>query len=297
MARSKRRCCAETGFTLVEILVTVVLLTVLGVLISSFSLSGTWLFAKNTSLNGSHTSARSELDRLADELQQAYNLPTLIDTSGGLAAAPSAGLQYDHFRGGPYVLQHPSGGFTAGTTTITVTYSLDPIASAPQPSPGDVLLVDTSAGTSVRGQISSVSGATSSSGNQTIDLNLSAPFGVNVEWDPTQPKTATLVRRRAFIVMPAGGRNELRFYQTFEPVPANLNDPTKYIVVTNQVSTQAGDATPFSIDATTGDKLVKASLRVRAEDYTNSLSNKQSNAFNTFVRIDSTLPSRLRPKG
>lgn len=286
----------SSGFTLVEILVTIVLLTILGTLISSFSLSGTWLFAKNTSLNGSHTSARSELDRLANELQQAYSLPSLIDTTGAPATAPTAGLQYDHFRGGPYVLQHPSGGLTTGTTTVTVTYSLDPVASAPQPAAGDVLLIDTSAGTPVRAQISSVSGGSVSSGRQTIDLILAAPFGASVDWDPTQPKTAQLVRRRAFIVMPAGNRNELRFYQTFEPIPANLNDPTKYLVVTNQVSTQPGDATPFSIDASTGDKLVKASLRVRAEDYTNSLSNKQSNAFNTFVRIDSTLPSRLRPK-
>ncbi len=45
-----------------------------------------------------------------------------------------------------------------------------------------------------------------------------------------------------------------------------------------------------------GGKLVKASLRMQAKDYVNSLANKQDNSFNTFVQMEVTLPSRLRPK-
>jgi hypothetical protein len=35
---------------------------------------------------------------------------------------------------------------------------------------------------------------------------------------------------------------------------------------------------------------------MQARDYVNSLAHKQANSFNTFVWIDVTLPSRLRPK-
>ena len=101
--------------------------------------------------------------------------------------------------------------------------------------------------------------------------------------------------------MPAGERNELRFYQSFEPMPA-LDDPTTYTVITDAVSTitlpdgTPRDATPFAIDTTGGNKLVKAGLRIQAKDYVFSLADKQANSFNTFVGIDVTLPSRLRPK-
>lgn len=284
-------------------LVALVVFTVVGTLVSTFTLSETWLFAKNTSLNSSHTSVRTELDRLANELQRTQSLPDLIDTSGNTAAvSPAAGLQYDRLVGGPYVLTHPGGaGLSAGTTNIEVTRSTNPFASAPVPVQGDVLLLDTATGGTVRAQISASSSAGTNPGTQILELTLASPLASAVNWKPTQIKIAQLVRRQAFIVMPAGGRNELRFFQSFEPVP-NLNDPTQYVVITNQVSTltladgTSPDATPFSIDTTGGNKLVKASLRVRAEDYTNSLAQKQADSFNTFVRIDTTLPSRLRPK-
>ena len=69
-----------------------------------------------------------------------------------------------------------------------------------------------------------------------MDLDLTNPLGTDVTWDPTQIKTAQLVRRQAFIVVPSGARNELRFYQSFEPMPV-LGDPSQYIVINDEVST------------------------------------------------------------
>lgn len=300
MRTSSRSRSSESGLTLVEIVVALAVLAVLGTLISSFTLSETWLFAKNTSLNTSHTSLRSGLDRLTNALQQTQSLPSLINNDGTVATtSPAAGLQYDYLVGGPYVLNGTS--YSAGDTTISITRSTNTFVVDPLPQQGDVLLIDTPTDGTVRAQVSSASSVFLDLINkrQVLDITLTTPLANDINWTP--PKTAQLVRRQAFIVRPVvrskGPRNELRFYPSFEPVPANLDDPTSYALITEDVSdAQPQDATPFFLDATTGDKLTKASLRIRSQDYVNSLANKQSNAFNTFVRIDVTLPSRMRPK-
>ena len=75
-----------------------------------------------------------------------------------------------------------------------------------------------------------------------------------------------------------------------------LTNAANYTVVSNQLSTQSWETTPFSIDTVGSDKLVRASLFARSTDYSTVLANKQLNNFNTFVRLSTSLPSRLRPK-
>ena len=288
-----------------EILIALIVLSVVGILVTSFTVTETWLFAKNTALNDSHRAVRRSLDRLANDLQQSQNLPSLIDATGNPTTAPTAaGLSYDRLVGAPYKIEHPGGpGLSATDTIVSVTRSTDFLASPPIPLSGDVLLIDLPTGNPLRAQVSSVNVTKldAKKKQQTMDLKLMSPLGTDVNWDPSQAKTAQLVRRQAFIVVPSGAHNELRFYQGFEPMPA-LDDPTEYVVVTANVSTvklpdgTRRDVTPFSIDTTGGDKLAKASLRMQARDYVYSLADRQANSFNTFVQIDVTLPSRLRPK-
>ena len=305
----------KASFTLVEVLVAVSVLAVMGTVAMSYLRSEALLFAKNMSLNQSHASVRSVLDRLTNELQQTQSPPILVDTNGApTVVTPAAGLQFDRLVGDPYVIVYPgSPGLAATDTSVTVTRSTGPLSSAPIPVPGDVLLIDPPTGSTIRAQVASV-GAAINAGpqRQSITLTLSAPLGTAVDWrnppdNPPQQKTAKLVRREAFIVMPSGSKNELRFYQSFEPLPpltlaAILNDPSQYVVITDAVSTAVpadatlpADATPFSIDTTGGNRLVKANLATQALDYVNSLANKQAaNSFDTFIRIKATLPSRQR---
>jgi prepilin-type N-terminal cleavage/methylation domain-containing protein len=293
------------GFTLVEMIVALLVFTVVGLLISSFTLSETWLYAKNTAVNDSHRSARRALDRLANELQQSQNLPALIDTTGNpTTATPAPGLTYDRLVGSPYKINHPGGsGLPATAASVSITRSTNIFASPPVPAPGDVLLIDLPTGGPIRAQVAgaTVTNTDSTAQQETLSLTLANPLGTAVTWDPSQAKMAQVVRHEAFIVMLIGDRYELRFYQSFEPMPA-LDDPSAYTVITDAVSTfklpngTARDATPFTIDTSGGNKLVKASLRMQAKDYVFSLAGKQANSFNTFVEIDITLPSRLRPK-
>ncbi len=295
----------RAGFSLIELLVAIVVLVVVGLMVTSFTVTETWLFAKNTALNNSHRSARRALDRLANELQQTQNLPTLIDETGNpTAAATAAGLRYDRLVGAPYKIEDPGGsGFKASDTKVSITRSTDPLASPPLPVAGDVLLLDLPTGSALRARAASVkiTKTDASKKRQTVELTLASALGVDIPFDAAQTKAAQLVRRQAFIVVPNGARNELRYYQSFEPMPA-LDDPAQYVVITPDISTvklpdgTRRDVTPFSIDASTGDKLVKASLRMQAREYVYSLTSRQANSFNTFVQMDITLPSRLRPK-
>ncbi len=296
---------ARAGFSLIELLVAIVILVIVGLMVTSFTVTETWLFAKNTALNNSHRSARRALDRLANELQQTQNLPTLIDETGNAtAAASAAGLRYDRLVGAPYKIEDPGGsGFKATETKVKVTRSIDPFNAPPLPSAGDVLLMDLPTGGTLRARAASVkiTKTDNSKQLQTVELTLASALGVDIPFDATQIKAAQIVHRQAFIVVPNGARNELRYYQDFEPMPV-LDDPTQYVLITPDISTvklpdgTRRDVTPFSIDDSTGDKLVKASLRMQAREYVYSLASKQANSFNTFVQMDITLPSRLRPK-
>jgi len=106
--------------------------------------------------------------------------------------------------------------------------------------------------------------------------------------------TGKFVRPAALLVMSAGAKRELRYYPLFEST-TNLSDPTKYMMLTDQVGMQASDATPFSLVANQGRTFVNLSLRVRASNYDRRMTGHQVDEFNTFARVDSVLSRKLSP--
>ena len=263
----------------------------------SFLRSAMTLYAKNMSIVRSHTNLRSVLDRLSNSLAQANSLPVLINTSGAVSAAPAGGLYYDRYLGDPYVVTNPGGtGLAATATTVTVTRSTVALASPPAPVAGDAVLLDDPDG-AVRALISTcVPGAVdASTQRQPFTLTLSAALGRAISWAPPEIRTAKLIHREAFLVVPIGDKSEVRYFQNFEPMPV-LTNPASYTVISNQISILAGETTPFSIDTIGTDRIVRASLFARSTDFSTWLANKQANEFNTFVRLNASLGSRLRPK-
>ena len=255
------------------------------------------LYAKNMSIVRSHTNLRSVLDRLSNNLQQANSLPVLINTSGAVSVAPAAGLYYDRYVGDPYVVANPSGtGLAASALNVTITRSTVPLASPTAPVAGDAVLIDDPNG-AVRALISaSVPGAVdSSTQRQSFALTLSAALGSAVAWSSTEVRTAKIIHREAFLVVPVGDKSELRYFRNYEPAPV-LTNAANYAVISNQISILAGETTPFSIDTIGTDRIVRASLFARSTDFSTWLANKQAYEFNTFVRLNALLGSRLRPK-
>jgi hypothetical protein len=286
----------HAGALLVEVLISMALAAVIAGIGYSFLRSASVLFSKNMSIVHSHTGLRSALDRLSNNIQQTNSLPVLINANGSPSTAPAAGLFYDRFLGAPYVITNSSGtGLSASTTTLTLTRPTAALASPPVPVAGDALLIDDPNGT-VRALVSSsTAGPANASLLQTITLTLSAPLGKAVIWSAPEIRTAKLVHREAFLVVPTGNKAELRFFKNFEPVP-NLTQPASYSVVSNQLSSAPGETTPFSIDTIGADKIVRANLCARSPDYNLWLSNKEGNNLNTYVRLNASLGPRLRPR-
>ena len=287
----------RSALTLVELLIYLGISVMISAVIFSFLTGASTLYAKNMSIVHSHTNLRSVLDRLTNNLQQAYTLPVLINTSGAASAAPAAGLYYDRCVGSPYVVSNPGGiGLLTTTTVVTVTCSTVALASPPAPAAGDAILISEPTG-DVRALISSVVVSTYDAVNQrqTYILTLSAALGKAVGWTPPEIRTATLLHREAFLVVPGATQSEFRYFANFEPVPV-LTNAANYTVISNQFSILAGETTPFSLDVVGADRIVRASLFARSTDYSIWLSNKQANEFNTFVRLNAVLASRLRPR-
>jgi hypothetical protein len=286
-----------SGISLLELVIYFGIAVIISGVAYSFLRSTMTLYAKNMSIVHSHTNLRSVLDRIGNNLAQANSLPVLINTSGAVSPAPSAGLYYDRYLGDPYVVANPTGtGLSAATTSVTITRSTVPMASPPVPHAGDALLIDDPNGT-VRALISTctVGAVDAGTQRQAFTLTLTAALGTAISWSSTEIRTAKLTHREAFLVVPVVDRSEFRYFQNFEPMPV-LTNPANYSVISNQISILTGETTPFSIDTIGTDRIVRASFFARCTDFSTWLANKQAYEFNTFVRLNALLGSRLRPK-
>ncbi len=258
--------------------------------------TGTLLVAKNVTMNLSNNSLRRSIDQISDRLQGAINVPVLIDTSGVATTSPSAGIFYDRLLGEPYIVTHPGGaGLAASATSVTITRSVNPYASPPLPSVGDVLLIDGAPATS-RPLVSSITAAPVSGSLQAITVNFANAIGSAISWDAAQPKTSNLIRREALIVTPTtGARPQLRRYPSFETT-TDLTDATKFVVLSREVGNVGDEITPFSIVNAGLDRLVNIDFRVRATGFDTVMLNKEINSFSSYMRVQSMIPSRERPR-
>lgn len=252
-----------------------------------------YLSAKNVSLNLTSNQMRGALDRVEQVLQQGDTNPVLIDTNGATVASGSAaGVKLDRYISGPFVVTLSTA--TAGSTSLTLTRSTHPVALPALPKIGDVIRMD---GTkpAVRPRVNLAPSAPVSAGvaRESVNCPLAAPLST-APAPNTAILVAKLVRQVGFIVMPNGAKNELRYYDSLEITP-NLNDPTKYSVITDQIATQGSDLTPFALATTSGETFVNFSLRVRSGTYDNVLRARQADEFNSFSRVDSFMRPKVNP--
>jgi hypothetical protein len=293
---------ARAGFTIAEIMIGVTVLAAVGMAGYSMLLNSSMLFAKNVSLNTSSTVLRTALDRMYIDVNQAYGMPQLINADGGSATTSSAaGIAFDVYLGGPYVITNPAG---AGLPSSTVSFTMKcpapllPIPTAaevlttqPTPVVNDVVVLDNGITRPV------VNTCTSSTlvGVRTLTVGLKSSLGNQVSWNASTTKTGFLVHKRAYVVATVGGHGELRLYNNAEAVP-DYSDPANYVVLARDLSGLAtnNENTPFSVvpDPLTGTNFLNIAMRVEDQSFNKALALKQSKEFNTFLQLD----TRLRPR-
>ena len=288
----KRR--LTSGFTLVEMLIGAAMSAVVGLAVFSVVQAGMLLAARNLSVNLTGTAMRGSLDRAEQLIQQADSLPALIDTAGAAATGPAAGVRFDSYLGGPYVVSAPPAGLPANTTVLTVIRSTNPFASPLLPRPGDVLRISNT-DPALRPRVAATFvNPPDGAQHQAVSVTLSATLGTPVTFGAATVLTGKFVRPAALLVMPAGSKRELRYYPLFDAT-TNLSDPAQYVVLSEQVGMLAADATPFTLVTNQGRTFVNLSLRVRASNFDRRLAGKQADEFNTFARVDSILARKLSP--
>jgi hypothetical protein len=282
------------AFTLIEILIAAAVATVVGLAIFTSMNTAMFMTARNLSVNLTNNSERKALDRIEQVIQQANTMPVLITTTGAAATSPAAGVSLDYYLGGPYVTNATGSTLPSSTTALTLVRSTNAVASPPIPNPGDVLMIN-GAPSSIRALISTaVASAPNGSGLQTIAITLVNQLGAAVSIPPSGILTSTLVRKVAFIVMPEGTGEELHYYGSYETT-TNLNDPTKYVMLTDQVGLLAGASTPFSLATIQSTSFVGLAFQVRSNQFDQRLSGKQADKFNTFARVDVYIRPKINP--
>jgi type II secretory pathway pseudopilin PulG len=280
-----------SGYTLAEICIALLLLVLVGGLAYSMLMNSTTLLAKNVALNQSNTILRSALDRIYSEINQSNGLPKLINADGSDAASssgPAAGIIFDRYLGGPYVVTNPSGtGLSATDQSLQLKCSTNALASPPVPATNDVICMDNGV---TRPLVNNCS-VSFSGGLQTLSVTLKAPLGKSIPWTSSVQETAYLVHRKAFVIAPIGGRAELRMYLDAETV-TNYGDPASYLVLTREIGTQPGEGTPFTIVTQNGTNFLSIAMRVEHQQFNKYLASRQAQEFNTFLRIDTMLRPR-----
>ena len=285
-----------TGFTLLELSIGILILTIVGGIAYSVLASSTTLLAKNISLNASNTILRSALDRVFSEISQANGMPKLITAGGislGSSNGPAAGVVFDRYLGGPYVVTNPgSDGLGASAQSFQIKLATNTLASPPIPAANDVLCIGDS---TVRPLVRLSSPAALSPSPpplQAVTVTLQAALGQSIPWTSAVQETGFLVHRKAIVVVPVGGRSELRLYSNVETTSSTCDLSTSYVVLARGIGSQTGENTPFTLVTQNTMTFLNIAMRAESQEYNKVLANKQAADFNTFLRAD----TRVRPR-
>lgn len=226
-----------SAFTLLEILLSMAIIGVAGVILYSLLHGVSVLSVKNSAINLGHQQVRRMVHRAVDEIRESASAPQLIDSNltplnGATANGPAAGVSYQAITGGPYRVWNNT---VANSPNIRITTR----DGDPPPEPGMRLIIPAF---QIEADIAGVGGFPGSP--QVRDIRLTTNVGVNIACNAGEPVyTAYFTRRRGMVVVDG----ELRHYD-------NLAS-TEYRVSTRNLKT----GKPFEILATDR-RFIKVSL-------------------------------------
>lgn len=278
----------NSGFTMAELMMSLVTFGLVAISVMSFLNFGMMSFAKNLSVNSSHNTTRVVMDRIGNSINTCSGEPKLVSVTGAAVTSGSAaGVQFDQFRGGPYVVVHPGGtGLLATTTSFTIKRSLHALASPPPPGVADVVIFD---GLTTRMKIASVTnGSIDANNRQSHVITLTAAIGSAVNWTATSTKVVNIFRPKAYVVISVGNRNQLRSFDNSE-FGTNFSTSTNYELVCENIGVGTNDITPFSLSTNTdygSRRLLNVSLRVRDRQFDQRLTKKETSNQSATMQLD-----------
>lgn len=200
------------GFTLTELLVSLVLVGAVGLMTFSVLTSTMKLSTQNVVTNVSNSRARQTIDRLGEIARYAQDTPVLINADGSVATGTSSdGLLLKNSLGGPYIFKHSSGvadtDIQIGDTSFVVEYAVGAGASAPKA--GDYFLLNLS--TQPELEVATVSTPTTSGSISRVTITTTQ--GIAEKAKPgSYTVNAGRFRKEAYVFVQSGSYFTLRRY-------------------------------------------------------------------------------------
>jgi len=129
-------CSKNRGVKLVELVVTMAIVSVLGLVLYSLLNISTVLGAKNSAVNTAHQQARIAMVQMLQDLHSAISAPYLVDANANVigGAGPAAGIAFQEWAGGPYKFKSDA---AAGATVVNIVCP----NGGPQPAVGQRFIV------------------------------------------------------------------------------------------------------------------------------------------------------------
>ena len=237
------------AMTLVESMITLVLVGVLGLLVYSLLNLGTILGAKNSAVNVAHQSARMAMLQMTQDFHSAVSPFTLVDGNGNTVAGtgPAEGVAF-HLWGKdtngqelpPYKIRNNA---AAGQNQVRI------VATLVQPAVGQWLIVPTH---EIEAQITAVSGTS----DCTLTLATNISTGIEGTGDPTYYNIACFITDRVSYTVVNGGLqwSGPAFKKTFSSavLGQNITNSKPFTIPTSQAGAPLTESVA-AIDLSTAD--------------------------------------------
>jgi Tfp pilus assembly protein PilE len=158
----------ERGSSLIELLATVAIIAVVGLVLYSLLSFTIILGAKNAAINTAHQQARAAMVRMQQDLHSAVSMPYLVDANGNAVTgtgATAAGISFQAWSSGPHAITSDA---AAGQNQINIKVT----SGQPTPIAGQRLIMPSH---QIEDDIAAVSG---SSANLTLTLAHNLPVAI-----------------------------------------------------------------------------------------------------------------------
>ena len=240
------------AYTLVELMVTVAVVSIAGAGVYSILRTGMIMFAKNSAINFTHQQVRNGLMRLQEDLHQAISTPQLVSTSGTAITGngPAPGVSFRKYAGGPFYIYVASGVSTiaANSSTISIVTGTQGIGKDYAPLPGQRLHIQVLPTSLLEVDVASVGSPTTQSVGTVYPLTLKSTLGtsiqvVNIANNNPINVACFLSTPVSYIVQPSTGGNYQLLYSYL-----NSSGSTQTTVRSHYVA----GATPFSVPTING---------------------------------------------
>ncbi len=224
-----------SGFTLVELVVSMGVVGVVGVVMFSVLISTMKLSSVNTATNMSNYRTRQALDRLASHVHyDGMDIPVQINADGSTIASgtTSDGIVIKHFLGAGYSFINSDGStkdISKGTSKFDIQYATAGDGTLPQDY--DYFLVASSTAPELQVAAGGVSSPTTAGGITTVTVQMAQSTTETLT--PSAFKvTAVRYRKEAYIFVQNGTSSywTLRYYKMVYP-GMSYSDPGKYFVL------------------------------------------------------------------